>query len=92
MSEDQQKWVTKLIGLNFEIQDQPELENKVTDVLSKRCKIMEQSAISLVCFWGMEDLENAIQQNDTLKNITQDIQQLLQGFSFFSHGKAFEVL
>ena len=32
---DYHKWVTKLLGFNFEIQFRPDLDNKVVDALSR---------------------------------------------------------
>ncbi|XP_031254189.1 pentatricopeptide repeat-containing protein At5g61990, mitochondrial-like [Pistacia vera] len=71
-SESQQKWVIKLLGLNFVIQYRSGTENKVVDALSHREKEAEHNAIIVGA--GMKDLEEAIQKDEKMCHI---IQQLL---------------
>lgn len=47
MGEDQLKWTSKLMGLDFEIHYRPGKENGVADVLSRR---MNFAALSVVLF------------------------------------------
>ena len=73
MGEDQQKWVTKLLGFDFEIKYKAGNENRVADALSRK---LQYSAISAVTFTEWSDLEAEIQANASLWGIIQD---LLQG-------------
>lgn len=59
VSEDQQKWVSKLLGYGFEIKYKPEKENSGADGLSR---LMQFSAISSVQCEASEGLEEV--QND----------------------------
>ncbi|XP_031257652.1 uncharacterized protein LOC116115659 [Pistacia vera] len=73
LGEDQQKWVAKLIGLNFIIQYKPGAENRVADALSRRGEQVEFDGLSVSYFVGMEELEDAIQQHDKLRGIVQKL-------------------
>ncbi|PHT76006.1 hypothetical protein T459_19528 [Capsicum annuum] len=54
MDENQQKWVSKLMGNKFEIKYKPDAENRVADALSRHGKSAELYAFSI---WKYEDKE-----------------------------------
>lgn len=58
--EDQQKWIVKLLGLDFEIQYKPGLENKAADALSRQETFAEFNAISMCYFANPQEWEDAI--------------------------------
>lgn len=59
MNEEQFKWSSKLMGLDFEIHYKPGQDNRVTDALSRR---MTYAALSTVQFEELEDWEQQIQK------------------------------
>lgn len=69
-SDEQFKWAVKLIGLDFEIQFKPGVENRVADALSRRDMY---SAISLVHSEEAEDWAQEADQDPTLQKIKQDL-------------------
>ena len=77
MGEDQVKWTSKLIGLDFEIRFRPRLENKVADALSRH---MMYSTVSVVHSDLWETIAAEINEDTALQQI---IKGLLQGSGDF---------
>ena len=79
--EDQLKWTSKLMGMDFEIQFRPGLENKAADALSRQ---MMYQAISVVrsSIWDTIDAETAA--DPQLKQIILALQQGSEAFPGFS--------
>ena len=56
-----QKWVTKLLGFDFEIQFQPRLDNKAVDALSHLIPSLELSLSALTMPYSMDIQEVDVQ-------------------------------
>ena len=71
-----QKWVTKPLGFNFEIQFKPGLKNKAADALSQMSHSTIQSLqlLSLPYPVELKQLHDQIQLNAYLKNIYTNLQ------------------
>lgn len=70
MAEEQQKWITKLMGFDFEIQYRPGCENKAADALSRQFHFM---AFSVLSSSTLDDLSTEVQQDDQLRQLTHDL-------------------
>ncbi|GAU48626.1 hypothetical protein TSUD_405850 [Trifolium subterraneum] len=66
--EDQQKWIAKLIGFDFEVKYKPGKENNAADALSIK---MTYATISTVQCEIWEGLEEEVQNDEKLKKIVQ---------------------
>jgi len=66
--EEQQKWLSKLMGYNFEIKYKAGLENRVADALSRRFHFSAISVIS-IAEWG--ELEDEVMTDVKLNAIMQ---------------------
>jgi len=70
MIEEQNKWISKLLGFDFEIQYKPRTKNRVVDAFSRR---MLYSAISTVKFFEWEELEVEVERDEKLGKLIQDL-------------------
>ena len=70
MSEEQNKWTSKLLGFDFEIKYKPGIENRAADALSRKLLF---SAMSTICFFEWEELEAEIEKDEKLKKILQGL-------------------
>ncbi|KAF7833873.1 Retrovirus-related Pol polyprotein from transposon 17.6 [Senna tora] len=68
---DQQKWVSKLMGYNFEIQYKPGVENKAADALSRRGETLELKAFSVWQCDEFDEWEHKVQRDEHLAKIKQ---------------------
>ena len=80
MGREQQKWVAKLLGFDFEIRYKAGKENRAADALFRK---MYYNAISSVTFQEWEGLQEKVQGDNKLKTIMQSLlhgEDSLEGF------------
>lgn len=70
MGEEQQKWVTKLLGYDFDIKYKPSIENRAADALSRQ---LNYTAIFTIQCQEWDGLEDEIQADPKLRQIVQDL-------------------
>lgn len=71
---DYQKWVTKLMGFDFEIQFRRGANNKVADTLSRISKHVEYAAMSIPQWQHWDTLQHELWEDNFLKKICDDIE------------------
>lgn len=70
MGEEQQKWVTKLLGFDFEIKYKPGKENNAADALSRQIQCMMLTTVHCPTWDGLDE---EVQQDPKLKGIIQNL-------------------
>ena len=73
MSIEHQRWLTKLMGYNFEIQHCPGLENKAVDALSWRLETVEFAALTLASIIHSGHVDSEVPKDEKLRAIKSDI-------------------
>lgn len=68
-----QKWLTKLLGFDFEIQYKPGLENKAADALSRKEVGAQLLALSVPSSIQLEEIGKEVDNNPDLQEIVKDI-------------------
>lgn len=85
MNPDYQKWVTKLLGFDFEIQFKPGASNKVADALSRKTagEVVLNAMISTpVVSWEL--LEAEIKEDTNIQRIRTELETGEQPHKHFS--------
>ena len=72
---EHQRWITKLIGYDFEVQYRPEIENKATDALSRMSIEVSLANISIPQMITMEELHQQVRDDKSLRNIILDLER-----------------
>ncbi|GJR93397.1 ty3-gypsy retrotransposon protein [Tanacetum coccineum] len=69
VSEEHQRWLSKLVGYDFEIQYRPRIENRVVDALSRRGEDPKLAALSIPWVIDWEELVREITRDPRLSTI-----------------------
>lgn len=72
---EQQKWVSKLLGYDYEIIYKKGIENVAADALSRLPEQAALAAISTPIFGGLDDIRAELATNDTAQEIIYKLQQ-----------------
>ena len=73
VASEHQKWLTKLLGYDFDIQYRPGLENKAADAESRLHGEPTLAAISVPHLISIPDLQNHVANDPTLAGIMKDL-------------------
>lgn len=71
---DYQRWLTKLLGFDFEIQYRPGLDNKVADALSRKVAVVELYALSAPTALQLEEISSEVDRDQELQKLIREWQ------------------
>lgn len=74
VSEDNQKWLTKLMGFHFDIQYRPGLENKAAEALSRMQPTLNCIAITTPKVLQLGEIKNEVATDEVLGKLVKDLQ------------------
>lgn len=68
-----QRWLSKLLGFDFDIQYKPGLENKAADALSRRDVAAELMALSVPTTIQFQEVEKELEKDERLQKLMRDV-------------------
>lgn len=71
--EHHQRWLSKLLGFDFDIHYKPGLENKAADALSRKDAALELSALTISTAIQFQDIKKEVAQDEMLKKLVQEL-------------------
>lgn len=74
VNEEHQKWLTKLLGFDFNIEYKPRLENKIADALSRIKLATTLITLSIPCVLQQDELSKAVKKDPELSQILTALQ------------------
>lgn len=74
MNVEYKKWLTKLLGFDFDIEYKPRLENNATDALSRIELTTALVTLSLPCVLQRDELRKAVDENPELGQVLLAVQ------------------
>lgn len=82
---DQQNWLAKLLGYQFEVVYKPDLENKAVDSLSRLHGDSELRSLTTFPIWlQLAEVQKEVRENEELKRIIEELSQDLNVHPKFS--------
>lgn len=79
-----QRWLSKLLGFDFDIHYKPGLENKAADALSRRGAMTELMALVVPSAIQLEDIETEVARDPELLKLCNEIKEDLAGHPDYS--------
>lgn len=76
-----QKWLTKLLGYDFEIKYQPGLLNKAADALSRIPDMVEVHSITMPSLIDVQLVQAEVATDPKLKQVISQLERDLEGGS-----------
>lgn len=68
-----QRWLTKLLGFDFDIHYKPGLENKAADALSRKSPVAEMFALPVPVSIQLEEVGAEVERDEALSKIIQEL-------------------
>lgn len=69
-----QRWLTKILGFDFEIQYKLGLENKAADALSRKGVVSELLALSVPAAIQLEEISGEVNKDAKLVKLKEEVQ------------------
>lgn len=79
-----QKWLTKILGFDFDIHYKPGLENKAADGLSRKSAVPELFAVSVPVSIQLEEVGSEVGRDEELSKIMEDLSRDLNSHPNYS--------
>lgn len=70
-----QRWLTKILGFDFDIHYKPGLENKAADALSRKSPVTELFAVSVPVSIQLEEVGSEVERDSELSKLIQELTQ-----------------
>lgn len=79
-----QRWLSKILGFNFDIHYKPGLENKAADALSRKDPVLELYAVSVPVSIQLEEVGSEVDKDEELSKLKQEVSRDPQSHPDFS--------
>lgn len=70
-----QRWLTKILGFDFDIHYKPGLENKAADALSRKSPAVELFAVSVPVSIQLEEIGSEVERDEELSQLLQELRR-----------------
>ena len=70
-----QRWLTKLLGFEFDIVYKPGMENKAADALSRKTELTELFAVSVSTALQLEEIGSEVDKDEELQRLISELKE-----------------